>query len=314
MHKNSRIYVAGHSGLLGSALLKKLGDTGYKNIITVEHGQLDLTDKPSVFDYFSQHKPEYVFLAAGKVGGIATNKEFPADYLHVNIAIQDNVFEAACRFAVKNVVFYGSSCTYPKNCSQPIKEDYLLAGEIEPTSQGYAAAKIAGLFACKAYNDQYGGHRFIALLPNSMYGPFDNFDLKSSHVLSALMRRFYEAKINKSKEVVLWGSGEVRREFVFSEDVAEASIFAVKHVGQLDNCHYNIGCSVDYSIKELAEKIASIVDYTGNIRWDINKPDGTFQKLFDSSRFMALGWKPNQDFEQGLRLTYSWFEQIYSNL
>lgn len=314
MYKQSRIYVAGHSGLLGSALLRVLNEAGYKNIIIVPHQHLDLTDRDAVFDHFSQSRPEYVFLAAGKVGGIASNKTFPADYLHVNLAIQDNIFEAACKFEVKNVVFYASSCTYPKLCHQPIKEDYLLTGGIEPTSQGYAAAKIAGLFACRSYNCQYDNRRFIALLPNSMYGPFDNFNLENSHVLSALIRRFYEANLNDVDKVTLWGSGEVRREFVFSDDVARASVFAIKNADTLENRHYNVGSSVDHSIKELAEKIAEIAGYSGGIEWDTSKQDGTPRKLLDSDSFRRLGWMPEMDFEHGLKLTYDWFVQNYNKI
>ncbi len=297
--------------MLGHALVKELCNAGYKNLLTAGRNQVDLVDKDAVFDFFAQNRPEYVFLAAGKVGGIASNKACPADYLHVNLAIQDNIFEAACKFDVKNVVFYGSSCSYPKFCEQPIKEDYFLTGVIEPTSEGYAAAKIAGIIACRAYNHQYGNRRFIALLPNSMYGAFDNFDLASSHVLSALMRRLHEAKINKTENIELWGSGNVRREFIFSEDVARASIFAIDNVERMENSHYNVGSSVDYSIKELAEKIAKIVGYKGKISWDTAKPDGTARKLLDSSRFLKLGWEPEISFEEGLTVTYDWFKENY---
>ncbi|MCK4997940.1 MAG: GDP-L-fucose synthase [Anaerohalosphaera sp.] len=314
MFKDSRIFVAGHSGLLGSAMLKELGKAGYSNLIYVSHRHLDLTDKSAVFDYFSQNLPEYVFLAAGKVGGIADNKAYPASYLHVNLAIQDNVFEAACKFEVKNVVFYASSCTYPRNCPQPMKEEHLLTGPIEPTSQGYAAAKIAGLFACRSYNDQYDNRRFIALLPNTIYGPYDNFDLSSSHVLPALIRRFYQACLSDDKQVTLWGTGDVRREFVFSEDVARASIFAVENVDMLENCHYNVGCSADHSIKELAEKIAVITGYRGSIVWDTTKQDGAPRKMLDCTRFQGLGWMPEMNFDNALKLTYDWFVQNYSEI
>ena len=308
MYKDSKIYVAGHTGLIGSALIEQLIQNGYKNLVKKSHSVLDLTNKSDVFDFFASERPEYVFLAAGKVGGIVSNKTYPADYLHTNISIQDNIFEAANRYDVKNLVFYGSSCTYPKLCGQPIKEEYLLSGAIEETSEAYASAKIAGIIACKSYNKQFKTNRFIALLPNSAYGPHDNFDLENSHVLSALIRKFHEAKINKSSEVTLWGSGEPRREFIFSSDIANASIFAVQIADKLENRHYNVGTSVDYSIKELANKISRIVGYDGEIVWDTSKPDGTARKLLDSSRFLALGWKPDTDFEEGLKATYGWYQ------
>jgi len=309
MFKDSRIYVAGHTGLLGSALLRKLRQQGYNTLITRTHAELDLTDKAAVFRFFSVEKPDYVFLCAGKVGGIVSNKTYPADYLHINISIQDNVFEAASRFGVKHLVFYGSSCTYPKLAAQPIKEEYLLTGPLEQTSEAYAAAKIAGLIACRAYNQQYRTNRFIALIPNSMYGPNDNFDLEHCHVLSALVRRFHEAKTTGAPSVTLWGSGRPRREFVYCDDVAEASIFAVKHADRLENRHYNVGSGVDYSIRELALLVARIVGYEGKIEWDTTRPDGAARKLLDSSRFMSLGWKPAVDIEQGLRRTYQWYKE-----
>ncbi len=309
MCKDSKIYVAGHTGLLGSALIKKLMEYGYDNIITMPRSHLDLTDKTAVLDFFSAQRPDYVLLAAGKVGGIISNKTYPADYLHINISIQDNVFEAAHRFEVKHLVFYGSSCIYPKFSPQPIKEEYLLTGPIEQTSQGYAAAKIAGIFACKAYNKQYNTNRFIALVPNSMFGPNDNFDEENSHVLSALICRIHEAKTNEVKSVTLWGTGNPRREFIFSEDVAEATLFAADHADNLENGHYNIGTGIDYSIKELAEIISEIAGYTGEILWDTSKPEGAARKLLDSSKFCSLGWKARLNFEECLRTTYSWYQE-----
>ncbi len=307
MYKDSKIYVAGHTGLIGSALMWKLKDDGYCRVITRPHAELDLTDNGAVFEFFSSEKPEYVFLAAGRVGGILSNKTYPADYLHINISIQDNVFEAAQKYNVRHLIFYGSSCSYPKDCEQPIKEEYFLTGPIEKTSEGSAAAKIAGIIACKAYNNQYGANHFIALIPNSAYGPNDNFDLENSHVLSALIRKFHEAKMNREDSITLWGSGKPRREFIFSQDVAEASLFAMQHAAQFENHHYNVGTGVDYSIKELATKIAKVVDYNGKIMWDTTKPDGTAKKLLDSSRFLSLGWKPKTSFAKGLKITYqSW--------
>ncbi len=307
MYKDSKIYVAGHTGLIGSALIGRLKEHSYCNVITRPHAELDLTDNGAVFDFFSSEKPEYVFLAAGKVGGILSNKTSPAEYLHINISIQDNVFEAAQKYDVRHLIFYGSSCSYPKDCEQPIKEEYFLTGPIEKISEGYAAAKIAGIIACKAYNNQYGTNRFIALIPNSAYGPNDNFDLENSHVLSALIRKFHDAKMNREDSITLWGSGEPRREFVFSQDVAEASLFAMQNADKFENHHYNVGTGVDYSIKELSTKIAEVVGYNGEILWDTTKPDGTAKKLLDSAKFLSLGWKPKTDFDKGLKITYqSW--------
>ena len=310
MYKDSKIYVAGHTGLIGSALIGRLKEHGYCHVITRPHAELDLTDKGAVFDFFSSEKPEYVFLAAGKVGGILSNKTYPADYLHINISIQDNVFEAAQKYNVRHLIFYGSSCSYPKDCEQPIKEEYFLTGPIEKTSESYATAKISGIIACKAYNNQYGTNRFIALIPNSVYGPNDNFDLENSHVLSALIRKLHEAKMDRKDSMALWGSGKPRREFIFSQDVAEASLFAMQNADKFENHHYNVGTGVDYSIKELSTKIAEIVGYNGKIMWDTTKPDGTAKKLLDSSKFLSLGWKPKTSFAKGLKITYqSWQDE-----
>ncbi len=307
MFKDSRIYVAGHTGLLGSALIKKLNKLGYLNIIVKTHDELGLINQQAVDEFFRNEQPEYVFLAAGLAGGIIANKTYPATFLHTNIAIQDSIFEAAHKYNVKHLIFYGSSCVYPKNCPQPIKEKYLLTGEIEETSEAYAIAKIAGIVACRAYNNQHRTNRFIALVPNSMYGPNDNFDLENSHVLSALIRKFHEAKIEGKEEITLWGSGKPRREFVFGDDVADASIFTMMNAHKFENRHYNIGTGEDYSIKELAERVARIVGFEGKIEWDVTKPDGAPRKLLDSSRFLNLRWKPSTSIEKGLRATYEWF-------
>jgi GDP-L-fucose synthase len=307
MDKDAKIFVAGHTGLLGSVLVKKLKSEGYCDIITKSHNELDLTNQKVVNDFFQKERPEYIFLAAGLVGGIMANKASPASFLHTNIAIQDNVFEAATKTDVSHLVFYGSSCMYPKNCPQPIKEEYLMTGEIEDTSEGYAIAKIAGILACKTYNNQYKNNRFIALLPNNMYGPNDNFDLENSHVLAALIRKFHDAKKDGGKKVILWGSGTPRREFIFNEDVASASIFAMKNADNLQNIHYNIGSGVDYSIKELAQMISDIVGFTGEIEWDTTKPDGTPRKILDCSRFLRLGWRPHTDIKTGIKSTYEWY-------
>lgn len=309
MYKDSKIYVAGHKGLLGSAILRKLKKDGYMNIITRTHKELELTDKRSVDRFFRKEKPEYVFLCAGLTGGIIANKTYPVNFLKINLAIQTNVFEAANIFDVKNIVFYGSSCVYPIDCPQPIKEEFLMAGEIEKTSEAYAIAKTAGIIACRSYNNQFKTKRFIALIPNSMYGPNDNFDLENAHVLSALIRRLHEAKINKQSKVILWGTGNPRREFIYSEDVADASIFAVNNAETLENIYYNIGTGVDYSVKELADIISEIVGYKGRIEWDTTKPDGAPRKLLDSSKFMALGWMPSVKLKDGIGKTYAWYNQ-----
>lgn len=305
----SKIYIAGHTGLLGSAVLRQLQNDGYENLITCSHQKLDLTCKTMVDAFFDQERPEYVFLCAGKVGGIIGNAEYPASYLHINLAIQDNFFEMSLKYNVKHIIFYGSSCTYPKFCPQPMKETDWLSGPIEESSMGYAAAKIAGILGCKAYNKQYGGNRFICAIPNSMYGINDNFDLENSHVLSALIKRLDDARQQNQQNITLWGTGTPCREFIFNEDVARASIFLMKNADRLSNTHYNIGTGVDYSIRELAEIIAHVVGYHGEILWDSTKPDGAPKKLLDSAQFLSLGWKPSIDLEEGLYRTYEWYRR-----
>lgn len=307
MFKDSKIYVAGHAGLLGTALLKKLEDYGYKNIITRTRRELDLTKQDNTDNFFKDVRPQYVFMAAGVTGGIIANKTYPAKFMHENMSMQDCVFEAANRYGVKHLVFYGSSCIYPKDAPQPVKEEYLMTGSIEETSEAYAIAKTAGIIACRSYNKQYQTNRFIALVPNSMYGPNDNFDLGDSHVVAALIRKIHDAKSTKQDKVVLWGSGNPQREFIFSEDVADASIFAAMNATRLCNTHYNVGTGVDYSIKELAEKISKIVGFKGAVEWDVSKPDGVVKKLLDSSRFSELGWKPSVPLTQGIETAYQWY-------
>lgn len=312
--KDSLVYVAGHTGLLGSAILRALQKEGYTNIITREHKELELTDKNAVENFFKSNDIEYVFLCAGKVGGIIGNKTQPASYLHENILIQDNIFEAVNSYGVKNIIFYGSSCTYPKICKQPMLEEDWMSGPIEETSMGYAAAKIAGIIGCKSYNTQYKTNKFICVIPNSIYGENDNFDLENSHVFSALIRKIDTAKRENKESLTLWGSGDPRREFIYSEDVADASIFLMENNDKLENSHYNLGTGVDYSIKELSKMISEVVGYSGEIKWDTQKPDGAMRKLLDSSKFLALGWKPKTSFEDGLRLTYEWYRENYVRL
>lgn len=309
MFKDSKIFVAGHTGLLGSALMRRLGKRGYANIVTRTHEELDLTRQAAVEDFFASERPGVVFLAAGLSGGIGANIARPAEFLQVNLAMQVNVFEAARRSGVRAVVFYGSSCAYPKTLQRPIREEDLLTGPVEETSAPYAAAKIAGLLACKAYNAQYGSTKYIALVPNSIYGPGDAFDLKRAHVLGALVARIYDAKRRGFPFLVLWGTGNPRREFIYSDDAADASIFAVENSGRLGDAHYNLGTGVDCSIKELACLIAKEAGYKGEILWDSSKPDGTEKKLLDSSRFASLGWAPGIGLEEGVRRTCEWYQE-----
>ena len=307
MYKGARIYLAGHTGLLGSAILRELRSHGCPEVITMGRSELDLTDQRAVLSFFDSCRPEYVFLAAGLTGGIQANKNFGADFLHVNLSIQDNCFEAAQQSGVRHLVFYGSSCIYPKDAAQPISEDSLMTGPIERTSDAYATAKIAGVVACRRYNEQYRTNRFIALVPNSIYGPNDNFDPSSSHVFSALISRLHRAKIEGMETITLWGSGLPSREFIFCEDAARASLFAVENAQRLENRHYNVGTGADCSIKELAGKIARVVGYTGRILWDTSKPDGTMRKLLDSGDFKKLGWEPTVGLNEGIERTYEWF-------
>ena len=309
MYKGSKIYVAGHTGLLGSALLERLTLQGYKNIITRSREALDLTDQQAVLEFVRAEKPEIIFLAAGLTGGILFNKTHPAELFQINAAIQNNIFQAANKYKTKHVIFYGSSCMYPAKYKKPIKEEYLLTGKIEVTSEAYAVAKIAGLMACKACNSEYKANRFIALVPNSIYGPNDDFSLERSHLVSALIRKIHDAKIKNMKTLALWGTGTPKREFVFVEDVADASIFAVNNAAKLGNCHYNIGTGSDHTVKKYAQLIAGIAGYKGSIKWDTAKPDGTPRKLLDSRKFRALGWKPKVTIKEGLIKTYDWFKK-----
>jgi len=294
--------------MLGTALLKLLAERGYQQVVTKTHEELDLTNQQATQAFMAAEKPEGVIICAAMVGGIVGNKTFPAFYWHTNITIQTNLFEAAAQTGAKAVVFFGSSCMYPKAAPQPMAEDQLFAGHIEVTSEAYAAAKIAGVLGCRAYNIQYPKTKFLALVPNSMYGPGDNFDLENSHVLSALLRRFHEAKQNGVQELTLWGSGKPMREFLYAPDVADATLFALENVERFENSHYNIGSGDELSIKGLAETLAQVVGWQGELKWDTDKPDGTFRKLLDSSRFRALGWNRHTPFDQGLAATYQWFK------
>jgi len=309
MRKDSLIYVAGHTGLIGSAVVKQLKAAGFNNLLLARHSELELTSAIATANFFEKNRPEYVVLAAGKVGGIVENKTYPADFMNANLAIQLNVVKSAHKVDVKKLIFFASSCMYPRECPQPMKEEQLFSGYPEPTSMAYAVSKMAGMQMCLAYNQQYGKTRFLPIIPNSAFGANDNFDPQGGHVLSALIRRFDDAKKAGAKEVILWGSGTPRREFIYSEDIADACIALL--MGDTDNLALplNIGSGDDYSIRELAEKIAKVVDFTGEIGCDTSKPDGAPRKLLDSSRIHKFGWKPKVDFDAGLKNTYEWYLQ-----
>ena len=305
MRKNSKIFVAGHRGLVGSAIKRKLEKLGYTNIVIRTRKQLDLFDKNKTLKFFEKEKPEYVFLAAAKVGGIMANKNYPAQFIYENLVVETNVIDSAYLTKVKKLLFLGSSCIYPKLAPQPIKEKYLMTGFLESTNCNYALAKIAGIFMCQAYNKQYGTN-FISVMPTNLYGPNDNFDLNNSHVLPALIRKFYEAKVNDTKEVVIWGSGKAKREFLHVDDLADACIFLMQKYN--DSEIINIGTGKDLSIKELAEKIKKVVGYSGKIVWDKVKPDGTPRKLLNVSKLHKLGWKHSIPLDKGIALTYEWYK------
>jgi GDP-L-fucose synthase len=306
MQKNSRIYIPGHTGLVGSALKRNLEGQGYENLICKTKEELDLMNEEAVREFFEKEKPEYVFLAAAKVGGIKANNDYPADFIYQNLKIQNNIIYNAYKSGVKKLLFLGSSCIYPRECPQPIKEEYLLTGPLEQTNEPYAIAKIAGIKMCQAYNRQYGT-KFISVMPTNLYGPNDNFDPETSHVLPALIRRFHEAKENNQKEVVIWGTGKPKREFLYVDDLADACIFLMNNYQ--DNEIVNIGTGEDLSIKELAEKIKKITGFQGEITHDTAKPDGTPRKLLDVSKLHSLGWKHKIDLEEGVEKTYNWFRR-----
>lgn len=307
MDVTSSIFVAGHEDLIGYAVMTLLETEGYRNVLTQKKAQLDLTDSTAVDRFFKKERPEYVVLAAGKSGGITENQRIPADFLYDNLAISLNVLSSAQKHGVKKLLYFASSCMYPKNCPQPMAEDMLLTGKPEETSLGTAIAKLAGLELCLAYNRQYGKTRFIPVIPNNTYGANDNFNPDTAHVLSALIHRFYEAKHTGMQRVELWGSGKPRREFIHADDVATACLLLLKSDIQGHNLPINIGTGEDYSILELADVIARIVGYEGDIRWDTSRPDGTPRKLLDSTRIHKLGWKPSIRLEEGIRCTYQWY-------
>lgn len=313
MNKNSKIFVAGHRGLVGSAIVRKLKNDGYKNLILKTRQELDLRDKEAVENFFKVEQPEHVFLAAAKVGGIQANNTYPADFIVQNIEIETNVIISAMQYRAKRLLFLGSSCIYPRECPQPIKEEYLLTGPLEPTNEPYAIAKIAGIKMCESINRQYGTD-FRSLMPTNLYGPGDNFHPENSHVIPGLLRRFHEAKVRGDKCVEVWGSGRPRREFMHVDDLASACVYIMNLDKDIyDNftqpmlSHVNVGTGKDCTIKELAETIAEVVGFDGEICFDTSKPDGTPQKLLDISRISALGWSAKISLEEGLKQTYRWF-------
>ena len=311
MEETSRIFVAGHKGLVGSAICRALGRAGFTNVLTRTRAELDLLDAAAVENFFKSEKPEYVFLAAAKVGGILANNTYPVDFLRDNLHIQTNVIESSYRVGVQRLLFLGSSCIYPKLCPQPIKESYLLTGELEPTNRAYALAKIAGIELCWAYNRQFGT-KYLAAMPTNLYGEGDNYDLKASHVLPALMRKTVEAKMSGAKELVVWGTGTPRREFLYSDDLAEACVYLM----EMDEARFgtllrddappliNIGTGEDVTIRELAEMVARVIGFEGRLVFDTTKPDGTPRKLMDSGLVHSLGWKHTVELEDGIRRTY----------
>lgn len=315
MEKNAKIFLAGSKGLVGSALKRCLTKSGYTNLITPEIDELDLTNQQAVADFFAAERPEYVILAAAKVGGIHANNTYPAEFIYINLAIQNNVVHNAWKYGVKRLLFLGSSCIYPKLAPQPMKEEHLLTGLLEPTNEPYALAKIAGIKMCESYNRQYGT-KFIAVMPTNLYGPGDNFHPENSHVLPALIRRFHEAKLASSPEVVVWGSGTPRRELLYVEDMAAGCL----HLMELSDeqiapellsypkpCFVNLGTGEDVTIRELAETVARVVGFKGRLVFDASKPDGTPRKLEDVSRAHALGWKHTVSLEDGIAATYRWY-------
>ena len=314
INKSDSIYVAGHTGLIGSAMVRCLQGEGFKNLILLSHDELELTDAEVVNQFFDKYSPKYVVLAAGRVGGIIENQKLPADFMNANLTIQLNVLKAAHRCSVRKLILFASSCMYPRECTQPMAESALLSGYPEPTSLAYAISKLAGMQMCLAYNQQYGEQRFIPVIPNSAFGPNDNFDPESGHVLSSLIRRFHEAAQNDAKSLTLWGTGNPRREFIHSDDIANACIALLSGDTTTLTLPLNIGTGVDFSIRELAGTMAKVIGYKGVIEWDLSKPDGAPRKLLDSGRIRSFGWMPVVNFEKGLKSTYDWYlENIFNS-
>ena len=304
MKINSRIYVAGHRGLVGSAIIRALEQNGFENLITRTHAELELLDAVAVQEFYAETKPEFIFLAAAKVGGIYANSTYPADFMRENILLQTNVIHEAWRHGVEKLMFLGSSCIYPKLCPQPIKEEYLLTGRLESTNDAYALAKIAGIKTCQSYNQQYGS-KFFSVMPTNLYGIKDNFHPENSHVLPALIRKFHEAKLSNAETVSIWGNGTARREFLHTDDLAEAVLFLMENYD--DSEIINVGCGEDQTIRELAETIQKVVGFNGRLDFDTSYPNGTPQKILDISKINSLGWKPRIPLKEGLKQVYRWY-------
>ena len=304
MRINSRIYVAGHLGLVGSAILRALQQKGFENLITRTHSELELKDSTAVREFFADTKPEYVFLAAAKVGGIHANNTYPAEFIHENLLLQANVIHESWRHEVVKLIFLGSSCIYPKQCPQPIKEEYLLTGKLESTNDAYAIAKIAGIKTCQSYNKQYGTN-YLSVMPTNLYGINDNFHPENSHVVPSLIRKFHKAKIMNSESVNIWGDGTPRREFLHTDDLAAAVLFLMENYN--DSEIVNVGCGQDQTIMELAETIQEVVGFKGYLNFDSSYPNGTPQKILDISKIKLLGWKPNIPLKEGLKQVYQWY-------
>ena len=310
MKINSRIYVAGHRGLVGSAIIRALEQNGFENLITRTHAELELLDAVAVQEFYAETKPEFVFLAAAKVGGIYANSTYPADFMRENLLLQTNVIHEAWRHGVEKLMFLGSSCIYPKLCPQPIKEEYLLTGGLESTNDAYALAKIAGIKTCQSYNQQYGT-KFFSVMPTNLYGINDNFHPENSHVLPALIRKFHEAKLSNAETVSIWGNGTARREFLHTDDLAEAVLFLMDNYD--GSTIVNVGCGEDQTIRVLAETISEVVGYSGSLAFDSSRPDGTPQKILDISKIRVLGWTPDIPLIKGLEQVYQWYTEQESS-
>lgn len=306
MKKHSKIFIAGHRGMVGSAIVENLFRNGYSDLLTASSSELDLRNQLTVNDFIANEKPDVIIIAAARVGGILANNQYPWQFLYDNLMIQANLIHAAHNNNIQNLIFLGSSCIYPKIAPQPLKEEYLLTGSLEPTNEWYAVAKITGIKMCQALNKQFG-RNYISMMPTNLYGPRDNFDLKTSHVLPAMIRKFHEAKENKHSSVTLWGSGSPMREFLHVEDLAESVRFVMEYEGKLEHDLINVGTGTDLTIKELAETVQKVIGHEGETQWDATKPDGTPRKLMDVSRINKLGWQASIELKQGISETYTWF-------